>query len=300
MRWFFTIWFALGACHAAAPAPSIARPVAPPAGRATAATDVSADLSLLPIDSDLVLGVDWTKLQHSAFYGRYIAPRIEAWIGRWIAEVRSCGLEPLAATALTIGIKLGSSAGDSRWVVVAHGLDRAKAAACFEPRADTGHVFFDETGHFAMMFADAHTVVAVIGPHAASAAEVKALVRGDSGLDRSPAFAGVATADAVWVAANGTTTAIGRALQGVRLDSLSASLKVSDAITVDGRVHMRSSEDADQAATMFKADLLPKLAPLVDRFDVGGTGAVITMQIEAGRDTVDRLVHQMAPEILAP
>src|SRR5262245_30497043 len=70
--------------------------------------DAKDDLALLPVDSDLVGGLDLTKLQKSAVWKKYVEPLLaQGDVQKAFDDFKAkCGLDPLKlATKITFGMK---------------------------------------------------------------------------------------------------------------------------------------------------------------------------------------------------
>ena len=88
------------------------------------------DLSLLPADSEMVLGLNFAQLQQSALWKQF-APKLMDKMSKGLNDFKAaCGFDPMEAVkSVTMGLKgVGNDQPDG--AVVVHGLDKAKSMAC--------------------------------------------------------------------------------------------------------------------------------------------------------------------------
>ena len=94
------------------------------------------DLSLLPVDSEMVMGLNFAQLQQSALWKQF-SPKLMEKAAGGLAEFKAtCGFDPLEAVkSVSMGLKgLGGDAPDG--AIVVHGLDKAKVMACVDKAKD--------------------------------------------------------------------------------------------------------------------------------------------------------------------
>src|SRR6185312_107351 len=88
------------------------------------------DLSLLPVDSEMVMGLNFAQLQTSALWKQF-SPKLMEKAATGLAEFKvACGFDPLEAVkSVSMGLKgLGGAQPDG--VIVVHGPEKAKVMAC--------------------------------------------------------------------------------------------------------------------------------------------------------------------------
>ena len=92
------------------------------------------DLTLLPLDSELVLGINFAQVQQSALWKQFVEPKLMSGEAQTkLAEFKAkCDFDPMASfKTVSVGLKgLGGNKPDG--IIVAHGIDKGKALACFD------------------------------------------------------------------------------------------------------------------------------------------------------------------------
>jgi len=104
-------------------------PATPPA-KIKQATNVD-DLGLLPVDSEMVVGVNIAQIQTSPMWKDFLAPRVMSdEVKAKLDEFKTkCSIDPLQAVkSASIGFK--DTASGKEGVAVVHGLYKAKVMAC--------------------------------------------------------------------------------------------------------------------------------------------------------------------------
>jgi hypothetical protein len=262
------------------------------------------DLSLLPVDSDIVGGLDMTKLQKSAAWKKYVEPLLaQGDVKKGLDEFKTaCGVDPLKlATKMAFGMK--QTSGDTPdMVIVVHGMPKAKLTACLaKPGADTkkdGDVFLTtpkDGQAMAFKFIDDTTAFAILGSKA-TGDNVRAAVKG-SGIKGSQAFMDLYkntnTNETVWMIANGNAKMFD-AMQatGMRPKALSGSVALASDVNASIRMRLESADKASQFATMAKGQVASAQA-LFDKLAVGSTGADVTVALSLGPEKLDNLVKML-------
>jgi len=272
------------------------------------------DLSLLPIDSEIVLGVNVAQLQASSLWQRLLAPRfLGGEVGRGMAELkRLCNIDPLAeATTVSAGVKSITSS-TPNMVFVVRGLARSKVTACLanptvvadlhneglEVKRDGEALVLQEPRSptaLALEFLDDTTLVAMAGTRA-SRAGLDALVASQTSLRSSPAFAAlydkIDTHASVWGLANGNSDLLGMLAGelGTRPKALFGSLNVTDRIDVDLRMRL----DVPDAASQFAAGLQQQatvVKAFVDRIDVTSEGTDVRLALSLSEQKLSALTQ---------
>jgi len=119
-------------------------------------TDANAsDLALLPVDSEMVIGLNFAQLQQSALWKQF-SPKLMDKIGSNLADFKAlCGFDPMDSfKSMAMGMKNLGGGGTPDGAIVVHGPDKAKMMACFDKsKADAAkkgdvrrHVLEDQHG----------------------------------------------------------------------------------------------------------------------------------------------------------
>jgi hypothetical protein len=290
-------------------APTTAPGAAPPAEMAAKASSAVAtggnadDLSLLPVDSEMVVGVNWKQLSNSALWKEFVAPKLaadanfNAGIGKFKAL---CSFDPMdAMTTISVGLKnLGNKSPDG--AIVIHGFDRAKSMACFDKDGkaeaekdgtkvtiEDNVVLLQKAGDpsLGFTFVNDTTALVVLGAKADSTAGVKEVAGGKTALGTSPNFVEiynkVNTADSVWMIANGNSklfNEMSSKIPNAKLKAMFGSVNVTDGVTADVRVRVDSPENAKMLAEMGKQQA-GAAAMFVDKIDIVADGSDIHAQL---------------------
>src|SRR5690242_12907506 len=139
------------------------------------------DLALLPVDSDVVLGINFAQIRGSALWKDLVEPKLEKSDVGGIDKVKAlCGFDPLESIqSVALGVK-GSGA-EAQGAVVVHGIDKSKAMACItkdgvaEAQKEGAKVTIDgdavmitdKSGeHFGITFVNDDTALVVLGTNA--------------------------------------------------------------------------------------------------------------------------------------
>ncbi len=268
-----------------------------------------ADLAYVPADADAVIGLNLAQLQKSALWQQFVAkdladsPDIKSFVA-------DCGFDPMASlTHMTIG--LTGLGGDSiSGTIVVHGLDKAKATACFNQRAvpeiqkDGPHVTVDQDvviidspdnkSHFGFTFVDDATALFVIGPAAATRQGILDVAAGTHGLRGTPGFtdalADVNTDASVWAMLSDASPIVGTVNGAIspytsqKLGTVYFSLNVTDALALDAGLHLGSPADVARAVATItsKIDAIDpnkSLRQYFDQLDVFADGSDLIFSV---------------------
>jgi hypothetical protein len=288
-----------------------------PAGEKTNPTDVTAekvpgasadDMSLLPVDSEVVVGVNFAQVQGSQLWKQFVEPKILTGDSmKKLTEFKDkCGFDPMASIKqVSMGFK---SVGETpEGVVVVRGLDKAKAWTCLDnmkaeiTKDGTEYTRDGEVALFkakdgtqtALTFVDSSTALVVTGTQGTPAG-IKAAAAGNSGLKSSPAFVEmygkVNTKDSLWLLINGRVLERAAAL-GVKPKAVYGSFNVTDGLSMDVRAVLESPEAATGFVAMAKSQA-QQAAQMVDKVDVTNDGAEVRMQIVMSNQKLQALMTQ--------
>ena len=271
------------------------------------------DLALLPVDSELVLGVNFTQLSQSVVWKQLVEPRllsdnVKAKLGEFKAK---CGFDPMTAVqSISMGLKgVGGDKPDG--VMVVHGPEKTKVMACLDKMKDEAAkdgstvtrdgdivVVKSKTGEtFAFTYVNETTVLGVVGPNA-NAAGVKAAAAGTSALKSSQAFVDmyskINTSDSLWILMNGNSKAFEKAAQmGFKPKAVFGSVNVTDGLSVDMRVRLDTPDQAAQITNMANSQTA-QFKQMVDKLAIVAEGADVKIDIALSTQKLEALISQFA------
>ncbi|HET7499588.1 MAG TPA: hypothetical protein VFK02_01250 [Kofleriaceae bacterium] len=273
------------------------------------------DLSLIPRDSELVLGLNLAQVQQSALWKQFVEPKLMTGdAAQKMNEFKAkCGFDPMSAIkSVSLGLKgVGNDNPDG--VVVIHGVNKAKSWACLDSMKDemtkdgTEYIKDGDVAIFknknkndyavAVTFINDSTALAVLGDKA-NAAGVKAAAAGGSALKSSPPFLDmygkINTGDSLWLLMNGASKVFDKmAGLGVKPIALFGSLNVTDGLALDMRVRLETPDAAAQLANMGKAQL-QQAAKMFDKADVTNDGADVRLSVVLSNQKLQALIAQFA------
>lgn len=289
-----------------------------PAGEKTTPTDVTAekpapstpadDMSLLPVDSEVVVGVNFAQVQASPLWKQFVEPKILTGDSmKKLTEFKDkCGFDPMASVKqVSMGFKMSGEKPEG--VVVVRGVDKAKAWTCLDnnkaeiTKDGTEYTRDGEIALFkakdgtqtALMFVDNNTALAVTGTQGTPAG-IKAAAAGNAGVKASPAFVEmygkVNTKDSVWMLINGRVLERAAAL-GVKPKAVYGSFNVTDGLSMDVRAVLESPEAASGFVALAKGQA-QQAAQMVDKVDVTNDGAEVRMQVVMSNQKLQALITQ--------
>jgi hypothetical protein len=268
----------------------------------------SDDLALLPIDSEVVIGINVHKLVGSTIWKQWLAPKAS----QVIVEMRNaCGYDALdTLTSIALGMK--GSAGNVTGVAVARGLPRDKTMACLPAiqqlvvksggtatRDGDAIITTDKDGKTAVYtFIDASTLLMVMGADASKQA-LDAAARGSNGLVNSPAFLDmyhqIRTSDSMWLLMSGNSPAMAKVHSlGVSPKGLFGSIDVSDKIVLAIALRLASADEAHAIAKQFQQQLnSPSVQALFDRLEITADQVDVDVAIELGDAKLRQMIAMM-------
>jgi hypothetical protein len=275
-----------------------------PASPSGAATE---DLALLPVDSEVVMGINVGQMLTSSLWKQLVEPKVMT--PERVAKLNEfkakCGFDFTAIKSVALGMK--ASGDKPEGVIVMHGLDKAKAWDCADKMKDEmakdgseftrdGDVALvkDKKGEtMALTFVNNSTAVAVLGDKA-NAAGVKAVTAGNSGLKTSQQFTDmfgkVKSSDTLWMLVNGKLLEKGASM-GLKANAVYGSINVTDGLTLDMRLRTPTPEDATAAATMFKAQS-QGAAQMFDKIDVTNDGNEVRFAVVLSGPKLEAMIKQ--------
>jgi hypothetical protein len=272
------------------------------------------DLSLIPSDSEAVIGINFAQLQQSSSWKQYVAPKLGSALG--IDKFKAlCGFDPLdSLKSVAIGLKgLGGSGKDVSGTIVVHGYDKTKAMACFDKdgvkdaEKDGSKVVIDrdvvlvtdKSGqHVGFTFVNNDTAIAVIGPDASTTDGVKKVASGGSQFRTSPAFLEmfqtINSQDTLWLVANGNSPVFSRMhTLGVNLRALFGSLNLTDGLAVNMRLRLDSPDAASNVVSLAKGQLT-QAKFFFDKLDVSSNGPDVKFDVAMSKAKLTQLAGTVA------
>ncbi|MDX2090053.1 MAG: hypothetical protein SFX73_19505 [Kofleriaceae bacterium] len=288
--------------------PATGTPAPAPSAPAAGASD---DLSLLPVDSEVVMGLNFSQLQKSVLWKKFVEPQLaKSDVQQKLGKFKdTCGFDPISAvTSLSVGVKgVGQDKPDGVFVI--HGPEKGKVMACLDKvkaeaekegtaiTVDSDVVTFKgkDGDQFAFTYVNDTTVVGVVGAEA-NPAGVKKAAAGGSALKTSPAFVEmygkIKSQDSLWMLMNGNSKAFDQAAGlGFRPKAVFGSVNVTDGLSVDMNVRLESPEKATQFAGMMKQQA-GQLAPMVDKLDINSDAADVKVAVAMSSQKLDALITQ--------
>lgn len=275
------------------------------------AAGASDDLSLLPVDSEVVMGLNFAQLQKSVLWKKIVEPQLmKSDVQQKLGKFKdTCGFDPFAAVqSISMGLK-GVGADKPDGVIVVHGPEKGKVLPCLDKvkaeaekegttvTVDDDVVSFKgkDGDTFAFTYVNDTTLVGVVGANATPAG-VKAAAAGGSALKTSAAFVEmygkIKSQDSLWMLMNGASKAFDQAAGlGFRPKAVFGSVNVTDGLTVDMNVRLDSPDKATQFASMMKQQA-GQLAPMVDKLDITSDAADVKLAVAMSSQKLDALIQQ--------
>lgn len=272
------------------------------------------DLTLIPADSEIVMGLNFAQLQKSSLWKKFVEPQMmQGDIQAKFAEFEDkCGFDPMASVqSISLGMKnVGNETGGAPdGVVVIHGPDKAKTVACLTKMkaeiekdgtklTEAGGIYTMEKDgkSAALTHVNDNTMVMVVGANG-NANGVKAATAGTSALKTSPAFVDmyskIKTGDSLWLLANGNSPMFDKASAlGVKPKAVFGSINVTDGLTLDLRIRLNTPDEATNLAGMVNGQA-KQAAQMFDKFDVTTETADLKVSIAMSTQKLEQLVAQI-------
>jgi hypothetical protein len=291
----------LAACGSSAPVVKQAPPPPPTPTTPKPTAGPSDDLSLLPLDSEIVLGVDFAQLSHSDVWQKYITPKLTKIDGLQKFQAL-CGFDLLSSLkSVAIGIRDADKSPSG--LIVLHGLDRAKSMTCFdnegiaEVEKDGTKVVMDgpavlitdkQGEHVGFTFVDDTTAVAVIGADGTTKDSVGRATDGTHGIKGSAAFAAMYNDlnkhDSIWLLARGSALSQLSAV-GVNAKAVFGSMNVTDGVALDARIRFATPDETTRVVAMLQSQFAnAQFKAFFDRLDCNSDGSDAHIVVAASHD----------------
>jgi hypothetical protein len=276
--------------------------VAPPSNQAAPRPSATSDaLAFLPLDADIVLGVDVAALRTSALWAEYQSGLTDL-LGPQLASIqKTCGFDPIQtveSVTLAVSAKEGTNT-----VLVVRGLDRDRTIACLKTNVipdttvamdrDVVSLTHGGGGRDVLAFADRSTLV-LEGSKQPTPDGLRARLQGGAPLRGSPAFlemfGRLERGATVWVVINGNASLFDK-LAGTGMRPSAIYGTVHAAAGLGSKVHMRmpSPDQAKQLAATAQGQT-QQAASMFSRLDVTAEGDVVTIALEMSLDNVRTMV----------
>lgn len=254
------------------------------------------DLSLLPVDSEMVGGLNFQQLQSSVLFKQFVGPMLaKNDVQKDMAEFqKQCGMDPMkVVTKLSFGFK-GIGANTPEGVIVMHGVNKAKAVACYDKLVKSGKIgkeakkdgdvllFKKNSNQAAFTFVDADTALFVMGAQGTTAG-IKTIAKGGSALKTSAAFVELYkktnTGNTLWMIMNGSSKVFDAMAQlGIKPKAVYGSLNVTKDLNLDVRVRMKSAADASNLSNLMNTQV-KAAAGMVDKITIAADGSDVSVKV---------------------
>jgi len=289
----------------------VEQPSPGPTAKIKSSANVS-DLALLPVDAELVMGVNFAQVQQSALWKQFVEPMLlKGDVAAKLGELEAkCGFDPMTAVkSLSVGVRgLGTATLDG--VAVVHGIEKAQLVTCLDKvKADTTNLEITQDGDvtsvkgkngktIAFSFINDTTALVLIGA-SATPAGVKQAAAGTSALQTSQAFVEmynkINTQDSVWLLMNGKAKVFEKVASLMKPQAVYGSINVSDGLTVDLRVRVDSPDQATQLAQGAKqqASAAASMFP-IDKLDINSDGSDIKVAVAVSAAKLEGLITQIS------
>jgi hypothetical protein len=264
-------------------------------------------LAFLPVDADMVVGVDVAALRGSALWAEYQGKLTDA-AGPQLANVqKTCGFDPLqSVSSVTLAAYSKDMAGA---VAVVRGLDRDRTIACLQNKvvpdvtvaSDHGVVTLTHTNgsRDVLSFADSTTLVLQGAKASAQPTpdQLRAVMQAGVPLRSSPTFLDMFNrlekGATMWMVVNGNASAFDKLGMATRPRAIYGTLRAADGLS--GKVHIRmpTADDAKQLTGMAQAQI-QQAAAMFDQLDVAAEGEVMTVTVALSMSKLRSMVQMMS------
>jgi hypothetical protein len=251
-------------------------------------------LAFLPVESDIVLGVDFARLRDSQLWREQLEPLLVQTASDTFQKVRSqCGFDPLSQLqrASVAYKKLDDTHNDGTFVV--HGVDSSHTVECIaKASAKTDNITHD--GSVVMVSKPGDEVVLAIAPLGRTGMVIQGAPHASrvSIEDRMHIGAPLRTSRtfmtffnrleptaSLWLVINGNSAFLASAKSmGVSPTGVDMTLTVTDKYVVAARITTASAADATQLASLAN-QVSPQARAMVETFDVRADDNVVRVDI---------------------
>lgn len=302
----------LGACSSTPGQTTPPGNTAPPKAPDYTAT-IADPLGFLPLDAELVLGLDVDTLRNSPLWPP-LASRITSAAGPQLAAFQQmCGFDPMATVhRMRVGLK-NLKAEKPEGVIVITGLDRPQLMGCLT-KASNGSaliegdfVTFDaaKTGtQAAFAFVDASTIVVSLGP-TANKDQLKSVLASGAPLRTSPAFTELlAKTDveaSLWGMMNNNSSIFDQLAAGIgtKPKAMFGSVKLGGGMTMNMHVRLDTPAAATQLATMAN-NQVGMARGFVTKLDITTEASDVVIAVGMDDQQLNALLAMIAPQLGNP
>lgn len=293
---------ALTSCYRdGAPPPSTPSNTAEPR-REPASND---ELAFLPIDAELVVGLDFTQMRASEVFQQLESQLLGAFDTE-LRKLRDCGLDPVRSIQrVTLAGKLDAQERFTG-VLVVRGVDGARTLSCLAKAGASEGTVTHVDGVVTVTRADRDNVAAglagattlVVRIAADASRETLGVVLASGAPLRASRvfmalYARREPGASVWGMINGQAAFMGSARQlGVDPRSVDGTLTLTDRLTAVVRLTFASDADADRLVQTL-APMLGGARAMFERFDARADGSVARFDLVATEAQVRALVGTM-------
>jgi hypothetical protein len=283
--------------------------------------DYSATLAdpvgFLPVDSELVLGLDIDSLRKSPLWPQLVGKLATAMGPSLRMFQDKCGFDPMATLhSITMGLK-NLKQDVPEGVMVISGLDRAKLTACIATiktkPGTTESIVFDgdvilasnSTGSkSAFTFVDASTIVGAIGP-AAGKPQLASVLASGAPLHTSPAFAELLKLTdleaSLWTVLNGSSSIFDAAASGIgmRPKAVFGSVTLAAGLTMNLRMRLETSAQAQQLQQMASGQIGMARA-MFDKLDITTDNADVVVAVAMNEQQLNNIMQMLLGAVGGP
>jgi len=278
------------------------------------AASVADPLGFLPVDSEIVMGLDVDSVRTSALWP-HLSSRITATAGPQLAMFQQmCGFDPMATVhRIRLGLK-NLKAEKPEGVIVITGLDRPQLMACMA-KAGNGaaviegdYVTFDaaKTGgtQAAFAFVDASTAVVTLGA-SANKDQLKAVLASGMPLRKSPAFMQLLTQTDVeaslWGMMNANSSIFDQLAAGIgtKPKAMFGSVRLNPGMTINMHVRLDTADAAQKLATMAN-NQVGMAKGFVTKLDITTEAADVVVAVGMDDQQLNSLIMLVAGQLGSP
>lgn len=272
--------------------------------------DPKDDLTFLPADSEIVIGINVAQVKQSALWGQYAAPALAKMSAELGDFKTACGFDPVEAIqSVALGMKnVDSDSPDAVFVV--RGPKRAlvtsgcltklqqeaqKNGETLTIDGDTYTHTSKSGDHAAMRFVGDTTLVVSAGTQGTKEG-LAAIAKGGSGLDTSPAFSalikGLDRSRSMWFAVNGNMKALQQmAAMGAKPTAVFGTVNITDGVAFDGAMRFSTPDEAQSLLAMSKTMTdNPQVKAMFDKLEINANGTDLTASAAIGPDKLKMLL----------
>jgi hypothetical protein len=301
---------AVGGGPAEAPAPSAQL------GGPVGAQGLDRMLAIVPVESEIVFGLDFDRLRASALVGGFMDQLTQMNNKNMGFDMKAeCGIDAskLATTAV-FGMRMKSE-NDVSIAGVIGGVPKAQMVPCFQKAKDKmekqgakvtldGNYTFlasEQNGkksYAGMTFIDDSTMIMKAGmdPVDKAALDKMMTAKVGDGLSGSTEFMGMVKATntkaTIWALVNGQAAMLQKA--PIKFKSAFGSIDITDGVVADGRLRMNSPQEATKLAQAFGAQIGQlKGMGLAETAEATADGADLKVKVTMKKEHVDKLKQMM-------